>query len=221
VQVSSLGALRRHCRLDITDFGIWAKSPVPRTPTKKLSGSPFRCRSCCVPWNSNLCGNSGSLGVTTLHVLQKNTSRQLNKSRFSTLIRTNLRQLFHERVFFFSSFYLPSRHVCRTLSSRCFVVPAKRSVIWSTPSPLRRTAAPRTPLVPGQSNPILLHLVGPFFCGKISFYGGNFSVSLLFCVFATFSGSFFVLCRHLILEIITFYFVNPPPVIIICVCVVG
>jgi hypothetical protein len=96
-----------------------------------------------LPWNSNLCGNSGSLGVTTLHVLQKNTSRQLNKSRFSTLIGTNLRQLFHERVFFFSSFYLPSRHVCRTLSSRRFVVPAKRSVIWSTPSPLRRTAAPR------------------------------------------------------------------------------
>ncbi|CAH1377338.1 unnamed protein product, partial [Tenebrio molitor] len=45
VQVSSLGALRRHCRLDITEFGIWAKKyPVPRP--KKLSGSPFRCRSC-------------------------------------------------------------------------------------------------------------------------------------------------------------------------------
>jgi hypothetical protein len=97
VQVSSLGALRGHCRLDITDFGIWAKSPVLR---KKKVEWDLRSVAVCVSWNPNLCGNSGSLGVTTLHVPQKKTSRQLSKSRFSTLIGTNLHLLFHERVFF-------------------------------------------------------------------------------------------------------------------------
>jgi hypothetical protein len=139
VQISSLGALRRHCRLDITEFGIWAKSPVPQQ--KKLSGSPFRCRSCrlCI-LELQLVRKFRISGSRALP--KKKTSRQPSMSRFSTLIGTNLRLLFHERVFFFllSRPSASSRLPYSFFPSRRFVVPAKRSVIWRTPSP-RRAAA--------------------------------------------------------------------------------
>jgi hypothetical protein len=97
-----MSALRRHCRLDITEFGIWAKKyPVPRP--KKLSGSPFRCRSCRLytlePQLVRKFRISGSRDLARLP--KKKTSRQPSKSRFSALIGTNLRLLFLERVFFF------------------------------------------------------------------------------------------------------------------------
>jgi hypothetical protein len=95
----------------------------------------------CVPWNSNSCGNSGSLGVTTCTSQKKKTSRQLSKSCFSTQLSTNSRLLFHERVFFI----FPSRLVIRTVSSpslRSFrrKGPESREATWNS-SPIRKLAA--------------------------------------------------------------------------------
>jgi hypothetical protein len=127
-----------------------------------------------------------------LHAPKKKTSRQLSKSRFSTLFGTNLRLLFHERVFFFAS-----------LSTFCLVTSA---VLFLPVASLFRRKGPQS-----------TSAAASVLSREDKFLRRQLSLSLQFCVFATFSGSFFVLCRHSISEIITFYFVNPPPVIIVCV----
>ncbi|KAH0813310.1 hypothetical protein GEV33_009481 [Tenebrio molitor] len=107
----------------------------------------------CVPWNPNLCGNSGSLGVTSLHVPQKKTSRQL-RSFFPLLFPPSVSSRLPYSFFPSLRCYGEKDHNLE----HPFNPPENSSTTGERIYTLR---TPRTPLVPSQSDPILLHLVGP------------------------------------------------------------